>query len=304
MVRVCVVGAEDGYEYARVLSRLSALAGIYDPDAQKAREYGAAYGVPHYTLLHEMLESLRPDGLVVATPADTHLAMVSAAVEHGMRGVFVARPLGSSFRECREIYAMAERSRLILMPGYLDRFSPILGRARELISNGRCGRMLMLEVHNGYDRGPSDAREFMYSTAVDGVDSVLHILSTYPDLVSAIDGVDGSAVAILLGFRDRRIACITSTRAKTFKRIDMVMERCIVRCDLVRQEMSVEGEDTVTVRIDAEPISLALSNFIDAVEGRDKPRITARDALVTESVADAALLSIRIGSQVYVHAPD
>ncbi|MEM4278667.1 MAG: Gfo/Idh/MocA family oxidoreductase [Candidatus Nitrosocaldus sp.] len=302
MLRLCVVGAEGGDDYAKALSRFDALACVYDADVHKAREFASRYGVSYYTSLEEMIASTRLDGLVVTTPAYTHLSIVSSMIEH-CKNIFLARPVGGSFKECKEIASMAKKSsRSMLVPGYIERFNPLVNKAKEVVDGRRYGSMLILEVQSGL-MGRMINSSLLYDVAIDGIDTALYMLHAYPDTVYAIGSE--KAIVITLGFRDGRVACITSNNLKRLRRITITMENGIVKCDLVRQEIYVEdgnsSDATITIEESMEPISLAMRNFIDAIEGRDRPKISIADALITEKVADAASLSSRLGSQVYIH---
>ncbi|MEM1941782.1 MAG: Gfo/Idh/MocA family oxidoreductase [Candidatus Nitrosocaldus sp.] len=309
MLRLCVVGAEGGDDYAKALSRFDALACVYDADVHKAREFASRYGVSYYTSLEEMIASTRLDGLVVTTPAYTHLSIVSSMIEH-CKNIFLARPVGGSFKECKEIASMAKKSsRSMLVPGYIERFNPLVNKAKEVVDGRRYGSMLILEVQSGL-MGRMINSSLLYDVAIDGIDTALYMLHAYPDTVYAIGSE--KAIVITLGFRDGRVACLTSNSIKGFRRMTITMENGIARCDLVRQEIEVEGDgdggsnnssSNYLIRMEEseEPISSAIRNFIDAIEGRDKPKVSINDALLIERVADSALLSSRLGSQLYIH---
>jgi UDP-N-acetylglucosamine 3-dehydrogenase len=72
--------------------------------------------------------------------------------------------------------------------------------------------------------------------------------------------------------------------------------------DFISQEIRIDqGENTIIPRREfKEPLTLELRNFIDAVEGKAKPLVSADDALSTTRVAEAALLSSKTGSQIYL----
>jgi UDP-N-acetylglucosamine 3-dehydrogenase len=301
-LRLCVVGAEGGVDYARALSRFDALTCIYDMDVNKAKEFASMYGISYYTSLEEMIAS-KPDGLVIATPADTHLSIIASVIEQ-CKNIFLVRPVGGSFRECREIVAMAKKSKAMLVPGYIERFNPLLNKTREVVDSRRYGRILLLEIQSGMMKSKRFNSSLLYDVALDDIDAALYMLNAYPDTVFAVGSME-KAIAITLGFRDGRVACITSNNIKRFRRITITMENGMVRCDLVRQEIDVDGDSgsnyVIKMEEREEPISSAMRNFIDAIEGRDKPKVSVNDALLIEKVADSALLSSRIGSQIYIH---
>lgn len=295
MVKVCVAGADEGEQYARVLNRLNALAGVYDADEDKARTFGRSYGVQYYASLEDMLAS-KPDGVVV-TAMNSRMSIISTIIAK-CKNILVTRPLGCSFRECREIVEAARRSKAMLIPVYLDRFNPIINRAREVIAGKRYGSALMLEIQGSYSYSSSSSDGGMLYNVVDDVYAAVYLLNASPDVVFAREGMNGMAIATVLGFREGNIACITCSKADRGRSIIMVMEDgTAVACYPARQEMHI-GSDVI--RESGDPMTLALNNFIDVIEDRDEPKISALDALIVEKIADAVMLSSRLGSQVYI----
>ncbi|GBC72987.1 Inositol 2-dehydrogenase [archaeon HR04] len=269
-------------------------------DVNKAKEFASMYGISYYTSLEEMIAS-KPDGLVIATPAHTHLSIIASVIEQ-CKNIFLVRPVGGSFRECKEIVAMAKKSKAMLVPGYIERFNPLLNKSREIVDSRRYGRILMLEIQSGMMKS-NRLNSSLYDAALDDIDAALYMLNAYPDTVFAVGSME-KAMAIILGFRDGRVACITSNNIKRFRRMTITMENGIARCDLVRQEIDVDGDsgsNYIKMEEREEPISSAMRNFIGAIEGRDKPKVSINDALLIEKVADSALLSSRLGSQIYIH---
>ena len=126
------------------------LAAIADPDeAQLAR---AAKLVPYTVAAHKdfraLLENKRLDVVVVATPNFMHREHAVAALGAGFH-VFCEKPLATTVEDGRAIIAAAGQSRKMFLAGHQLRFGPVYTKMRELIREGKIGRLLRI-VHTEY----------------------------------------------------------------------------------------------------------------------------------------------------------
>ena len=105
-----------GYDGAELLA-------LCDPDRERAAELAARHGVATVTTdLAELLE-LRLDGVLVATPHDTHHALAAQALDAGVH-VLVEKPMTTTAGSAFDLVARAERAGLHLVVGYTDQFAP------------------------------------------------------------------------------------------------------------------------------------------------------------------------------------
>jgi predicted dehydrogenase len=86
----------------------------------------------------DVLDDPDVDAVAIATPVATHHALARAALEAG-KHVFVEKPLAASSDEALELIAVAERQRLVLMPGHTFLYSPPVNIVRSLITSGEIG---------------------------------------------------------------------------------------------------------------------------------------------------------------------
>ena len=95
------------------------LVGIHDRDEERAKTVGWEAGAPHMAF-EELLPQI--DALIVATPADAHHAVASAALRAG-KHVLVEKPIASTLAEADELAALAQDRNVVLQVGHLERFS-------------------------------------------------------------------------------------------------------------------------------------------------------------------------------------
>lgn len=122
MIRAGVVGAGvfGGFHAGKyVANERAELVGVYDPDADRARELAARHGVKSFDTLAALIAAC--DALTVASPAIHHFEAAAAALASG-RHVLVEKPISSSVEEARELIALAAAHGCVLQVGHQERF--------------------------------------------------------------------------------------------------------------------------------------------------------------------------------------
>ncbi|MBW2269351.1 MAG: Gfo/Idh/MocA family oxidoreductase [Deltaproteobacteria bacterium] len=97
------------------------LAGVFDPDAERARRAVEGLGAPVLPDLASLLQ--RADALVVAVPTTAHHAVVARALASGC-DVLVEKPIATTVAEAEDLIARARERRCVLQVGHLDWFNP------------------------------------------------------------------------------------------------------------------------------------------------------------------------------------
>lgn len=118
-----------------------AVVAVAEPDDHSRRAVAAAFDVAGYASLDEMISAGGIDGVLVASPTDTHLAMVATAARAGLP-VLCEKPCGTSAAEARQVLQEATGAGVVIQVAYWRRFVPALQRLRLRISNRELGRIL------------------------------------------------------------------------------------------------------------------------------------------------------------------
>ena len=116
------------------------LAAIIDPDPA-AQAVAKAAGVPHYPTLQAYLQTHRPDGLILATPNALHIEQALACLDAGVPAL-IEKPVAHSFQAGQQLAAAASHSHVPLLVGHHRAHSPLLAKAREIIQQGRLGKLV------------------------------------------------------------------------------------------------------------------------------------------------------------------
>lgn len=116
------------------------LSAIVDPSPE-AGTIAAQTGVPLYRTLDELLERDRPDGVILATPNQVHAEHVLTCLAAGVP-TLLEKPIAPTVDEAQALADEADRCGVPLLIGHHRAHSPIMARARQLIDEGRLGKLV------------------------------------------------------------------------------------------------------------------------------------------------------------------
>ena len=117
------------------------LVGVADLDLQRAETTARRYGIPDWFGDHRSLLELGLDGVVVATPHDTHFALARDALEAGA-DVLVEKPMVIEPEDGRELVRLARRRGRRLHVGYPFPYTRHAQALRGLVERGALGEIL------------------------------------------------------------------------------------------------------------------------------------------------------------------
>jgi predicted dehydrogenase len=117
-----------------------ALAAIVDP-APGAEFIARDAGVPRYTKLQELFASRRPDGVILATPNQLHVAQALECIVAEI-ATLIEKPVADSLDEGVRLCQAAERAGAKILVGHHRVHSPLLAAARGIVESGTLGRLV------------------------------------------------------------------------------------------------------------------------------------------------------------------
>ena len=131
------------------------IAGICSRRLEKAREAAEELNVPYYTDdYRQLLAREEIDAVSVCTPNALHEEIALAALKAG-KHLYIDKPLADTAQGARRIADQAEKSGVFTRMVFNNRYLPVTLRARELVDQGRIGRVLSIEGSN-LDSGSID----------------------------------------------------------------------------------------------------------------------------------------------------
>ncbi len=297
-----------GKNHSRVLSEFGVLSAVCDANSERAEEFGKKYSVNFYDSFESLLEQEEFDAALVCTPTFTHSDITTRLIEN-KKHVFVEKPMTYISEDGQNLIGLAKRNNVILTCGYIERFNPAVASVKDFIKSQKYGDLIRLEFYREH-RMPQHIKDVgvIYDTSVHDIDTAMWLFDETPEVVFAIAGrinhEHEDFATITLGFKDNKTATISSNwitpiRVRNF---NAVCTEARIFSDFITQEIRIETDNgTENPKNEkAEPLSLEIKNFIDAIEGKNDLLVKPEQAVNVTKVAEAALLSSQRGTPIYL----
>jgi myo-inositol 2-dehydrogenase/D-chiro-inositol 1-dehydrogenase len=158
MVGIAVLGCgRIGRLHARNLARhpRAQLTAVFDVVADAAHKTATALNVPVAQSLDAVWSDAKVTAVLIATPTDTHVPMISAAVAAG-KAVFCEKPVDLDLQRARACWSEISRKNPRVMLGFNRRFDPSFRALRARLQAGEVGA-LELAVITSRDPAPPPA---------------------------------------------------------------------------------------------------------------------------------------------------
>jgi len=120
------------------------LAAVSDPVTDRSAEVKERYGVNTYTDYYEMIDTEKPDLVVIGSPTNFHMEQAIYAMEQGV-DVFLDKPMAIDLEQAEKIYDVFKSSGRKLMM-----YQPLRAEARtqsllKIIKSGVIGEIFMIK---------------------------------------------------------------------------------------------------------------------------------------------------------------
>ncbi|WP_459935677.1 Gfo/Idh/MocA family oxidoreductase [Desulfonatronum parangueonense] len=140
------------------------------------------------------------EAVAVATPAETHYALVREALLFG-KHVYVEKPFVLEQAHGQELIALAEEKGLVLMVGHMLQYHPVFVRLREMAAHGDLGKIDYIYSHR-LNLGKIRREEnILWSFAPHDISMILALAGEAPERILATGG----------NYLHQRIADVTTT---------------------------------------------------------------------------------------------
>jgi len=311
---VAVVGCGYwGKNLVRNFNQLGALRMVCD-GAEGARQL-AVEMAPHAEVVAHVdaVWSTPVEGVVIATPAETHYALTRQALAAG-KDVLVEKPLALTYEQGVELVHLAERQSRILMVGHVLEYHPGIGRLLELVRSGELGKVRYI-YSNRLSLGKVRREEnILWSFAPHDIAIILRLMGELPFQVTACGGsyvqpniADVTVTNLLFDngvrahifvswlhpFKEQRLVVIGARKMASF---DDVAKKLV----LYDQHVDVHDGEPVPVKGDGqeipypsdEPLRLECQAFLEAMTTRRPPLTDGASGLRVLKVLQAAQRSL------------
>jgi virulence factor len=300
-----------GSHHARVYAALTGactLAGVYDPDSDRAAAVAERWDAQAYGSLEEMLGEV--DVVSVASPSSLHFHHTALALEHGI-DVLVEKPLALTVENARMLERMASlrASRPVVQVGHIEHFNPAIRELRKLLAEHEPIAIDMQRL------GPFDGRISDTDVVQDLMLHDIHVLVTVANspLVRVqasgrrvrSDDLTDYAVATFV-FESGLIATLSASRVteEKIRRLTVTASDAHITLDSMNRSLelsrwtSLRGgaggsaeyrQESVLERIFVpieEPLVAQIQSFLRCVRDRSVPEVPLRTGTACLEIVD------------------
>lgn len=128
------------------------ITGGFDSSAESLRSFAADYGIRAYDSIDSVLSDDTLDGVLIATPNDTHAALIEKAAR-AKKHIFVEKPITNDIAEAKAAIKAAAQAGVTLAIGHVARRASSVRLAKKVLDSGVCGRLVLIEGHTAHNGG-------------------------------------------------------------------------------------------------------------------------------------------------------
>lgn len=121
-----------------------AIVGIADP-SPAARALAAEFRVPWFSDHRALMGAAQPDGAIIATPNALHVPIALDFIAE-RKAVLIEKPITDTVEEGLRLANLARKADVPVLVGHHRRHNPIVRAARELVQQGRLGKLVSASV--------------------------------------------------------------------------------------------------------------------------------------------------------------
>ena len=207
------MGKRHGLEFREATKGNIEICGVVEPDDvmyQRGCEWNDLPDIPRFDTVADLLKHACPDGVIISSPNFTHLDNL-IKLENAAIPIMLEKPLDTSLEKIAEIVRFARRYPAPVLVDHVMRHAPIIRKARELIEQGKLGRICSFEftqrigisMFHTFRRTQAGGGGHMIEKATHDLDVMLYLTGAKPLSVSMI-----SAQHVVGGDKPNDLTCL------------------------------------------------------------------------------------------------
>ena len=305
-LRVGVIGVGYlGRHHARIYSGLDGveLVGVADINSRASEEIATAYNCRSFSDYAEIIAVC--DALSIVTPTTTHHDIAMDCLRAG-RDILIEKPIAESIEDAMAVVREADRKKLVLQVGHLERYNPGIEAASHFIREPHFIEAVRLSPFLGRATDVDVTIDLM----IHDIDIVMGLMGSKPEEIRATgeslitDKID--VATAWLEFGKGRKALITASRIAPEKKriLRAYQEGSYIEADYQNQDVRryYKEEQGISCEIvkpeNREPLKEELKDFIHCVKNRKRPKVSGAEAM------DALEIVLRITDMVKTEAAE
>jgi len=284
------------------------------------------YKVPGFASYNEALKSQSFDGVVICTPANTHIALASMALRAGA-ALLIEKPLSTNLESIEEFKKEVEKTIRYVAIAYVYHSIPAFAAARKFLDEGTLGKPLQVSVVAGqhFPTFRPAYREIYYTRHETGGGAIQDALT---HLVNAVEWLVGPTNRIACEARHQMLEGVEveDTVSASARNGDVLVTYSLnqfqvanemtfqihceggsVMIEVHQQRWATFLRGTPNWQFHPTPVShrddfyiAQVHAFLDGLEGKPTSLCTLEQAVQTLRVNLAALESARTGQTVQI----
>ncbi len=306
-----------GKNHARVLSEISNLVGVADPDKKAGESVSKKTGAKHFEDYNDLLKE-DVEAICIAAPTEMHFEIANKVIDKGIH-LLVEKPMCLTLEDSEKLVQLAKDAGLTLAVGHIERHNPVVGFTKKALQAGAYGEAIALAARrvSSFPARIKDVGVIM-DLGIHDVDVMRHLLGSEVESVFTQGRrrkheVFEDHANILLDFENGTTGFVEVNWLTPMKvrRLSLTCSKNFVELDYVKQSLVISSSSLgefdpfnlyqvhleydirrVSIRKE-EPLKNELKDFLDAITGKKEPLVSGADGLQTMRVVMAAAESSR-----------
>ncbi len=321
-IRVAVIGTGEwwGLQHADLFAtrRDTTLAAIVGRNPARAAARAAAYGVPSYVDIDEMLDRERPDLVSLCLPNEGHFEPTLRVIRAGVP-LLVEKPLVFSLDEADVLLAEAQQRDLFFAINFNHRYARPVQLAHEAVTRGDLGHLVFATWRFGGEPGTSGhPHANLIETQCHGLDMLEHLCGPVDSVMAQMTDLTGrgwSTLAVALHFAGGAVGSLVGSYdssyaypATHYVELNGTAGRLQIEDTVRRFTVQAAGDETARVwqagyfndhdRGFHHTFDRHLDHLLDALRHGHEPPIHARAGRRALALAHAIIRSFETGTRI------
>ena len=340
-LRIAVIGAGTmGKDHVNYIQNedMAELAAIADP-FPAVKEYAEAMGAPYFEDHCQMMDQVKPDGVIIASPNKLHIPMAYDALERGIP-MLVEKPVSDNVEEAQTFAEEARKVNAKVLVGQHRRHNPVVQKTKQIIESGVLGELVTVSCHYMIRKPESyyDIEWRRLPGAGPILVNMVHDIDLLRYLIGEFDEIQGMSANKARGFQNEDSAVvnvrfkngtlgsitISDTAAAPWNWEATARENPFYApfsgdCYYIAgtkgaitmpqlKLFSYSGEPSWTEALNCDiqgvkpelPHVMQLKHFCEVIKGNAQPIVTPEDAALTVSALNSVKQASELGERVLV----
>lgn len=236
--------------------------GIFDIDAEKAREVSEKYRVPFFEKVEELIDNV--DAVIVAVPTYLHYEYTLKALENNVH-VLVEKPVTLKVEQAKELVGKAKKKGLVFHVGHVERFNGAVQELHKIVTNPFVIESRRLVPYNERIKDVGVVLDLM----IHDVDIIMNIVNSPVVSVKASGGSVFSDfedyASAILQFKNGCIATVTASRItqRKIRTLSISQEKSYIFLDYATQDIHIHRQASQAYLLTKEEIKYSQESFVE-----------------------------------------